>query len=326
MAVVRMSDSKRVNVDRFLRTVLAVAEEGQITRAAVRLGIAQPWVSRQIREVEEEVGVKLFKRIHGGVETTPSGEVFLEEARQAILHSNLSVSRARAASANVVDQLLIGVSPTFDPCLCERIQDCLRSVLQGVSLAFDSRFVSEQVESLLRTDLHVGFAELPVHSDRIQALLLKRAPMLLAGGRGEPLLAASSLQAGSLNRKPCVILATHRNPSQQRLAESLCNWGMRADNIREVLTLPEALQQVAMGKSIAILPPLAINLHYEGIVFRPLKNFQIGYGLIYHEDHRSPAIKIALTALKGSFATDRAAMKSKKIGGPMQQRDKTTAW
>ncbi len=316
MAVVRMSDPKRVNVDRFLRTVLAVAEERQITRAAVRLGIAQPWVSRQIREVEEEVGVKLFKRIHGGVETTPSGEVFLEEAREAVLHSERSVFRARAASAGVLDRLLIGVSPTFDPDTSARIKDCLRVALPGMRLSFDSRFVSEQVESLLRTDLHVGFAELPVHSDRIQALLLKREPMVLAGGRGEPLLAASSLQAGSLNRKPCVILETRRNPSQQRLAESLCKWGVRADNIREVLTLPEALQQVAVGKSIAILPPLAIKLHYEDVVFRPLKSFQIGYGVIYHEDHRSPAIKAVLTALKGSFATDRTAMKSKKMGGP----------
>jgi DNA-binding transcriptional LysR family regulator len=191
MAVVRMSDPKRVNVDRFLRTVLAVAEERQITRAAVRLGIAQPWVSRQIREVEEEVGVKLFKRIHCGVETTPSGELFIEEARQAILHSNLSVSRARAASASVVDRLLIGVSPTFDPDTYERIQQCLQDTLPRMQLTFNSRFVSEQVEGVLRTDLHLGLAELPIRSERIQVLLLKREPMLLAGGRGEPLLASS---------------------------------------------------------------------------------------------------------------------------------------
>ncbi|MHB8303742.1 MAG: LysR family transcriptional regulator [Acidobacteriaceae bacterium] len=311
-----MSSPKYPNVDRFLRVVLAVAEEGQITRAAIRLGTAQPWVSRQIREVEEEVGVKLFKRIHSGVEATPSGAAFLDEARQAVLHGELSVARARAASASVLDQLLIGVSPAFGPDTYERIQQCLRSVLPGIRLSFDSRFVSEQVESLLRTDLHAGLAELPVHSDRIQALLLKREPMVLAGGRGEPLLAASSLQAGGLNRKPFVILETRRHPSQQRLAESLCKWGVRADNIREVLTLPEALQQVAVGKSIGILPPLAIKLHYEDVVFRPLKSFQIGYGVIYHEDHRSPAIKALLSALKGSFATDRTAMKSKKMVGP----------
>lgn len=319
-----MAAPAQVNVDRFLRTVLAVAEERQITRAAIRLGIAQPWVSRQIREVEEEVGVKLFKRIHGGVETTPCGEIFLEEAREAVLHSERSVFRARAASASVLDRLLIGVSPTFDPDTSTHIQDCLRVALPRMRLSFDSVFVSEQVESILRTELHVGLAELPVHSDRIQALLLKRESMVLAGGRGEPLLAASSLQAGNLNRKPCLILARHKNPSQQWLMELLIKRGLDATNILEVLTLPEALQQVAVGKSIAILPPLAIKLHYEDVVFRPLKSFQIGYGVIYHEDHRNPAIRAVLTALKDSFATDRATIKSQKIRRQTQRHDTTT--
>ncbi|MHB1938307.1 MAG: LysR family transcriptional regulator [Acidobacteriaceae bacterium] len=105
-----MGNHSPVNIDRFLRMAVTVAEEGQIMRAAVRLRIAQPWVSRQIREAEEEVGVKLFKRIHSGVEATPSGEAFLDEARQAVLHSELSVARARAASSSV-EAPVMGVEP-----------------------------------------------------------------------------------------------------------------------------------------------------------------------------------------------------------------------
>lgn len=321
-----MGNHSPVNIDRFLRMAVTVAEEGQIMRAAVRLRIAQPWVSRQIRELEEEVGVKLFKRIHCGVEATPSGELFIEEARQAILHSNLSVSRARAASASVVDRLLIGVSPTFDPDTYERIQQCLQDTLPRMQLTFDSRFVSEQVEGVLRTDLHLGLAELPIRSERIQVLLLKREPMLLAGGRGEPLLAASSLNAETLTRKPCMILALHKNPSQQRIIEFLYSRGMTLGNIREVLTLPEALYPVTRGNAFAILPPVAGKLPCEGLAFRPLKSLQIGYGLIFHENHRSAAMKTLLSALQTHFAADRVAIKAQKNGGTPRGQERATTW
>jgi DNA-binding transcriptional LysR family regulator len=310
-----MTNHSPVNVDRFLRTVLAVAEEHQITRAAERLGTAQPWVSRQLREVEEEIGVKLFKRIHSGVEATPSGEAFLDEARQAVFHSELFVARARAASASVLDRLLIGVSPTFDPEIYERIRQCMRAVLPRMQLAFDSKFVSEQVDGILRTNLHVGLAELPIHAERIQVLLLQREPMLLVGGHGEPLLAAASLHAENLNRKPCVILARQRNPAQRRIIEFLCRRGMEPGNLLEVLTLPEAFYPVMRGKAFAVLPPLARTLPWEGLTFRPIQGLQIGYGMIFHEDHRNAAMKTLLAAAQTHFAVNRAAIKAQKNGG-----------
>lgn len=318
-----MADVKRVNVDRFLRTVLAVAEARQITRAAIRLGTAQPWVSRQIKEVEGEVGVKLFKRVHGGVETTPSGDVFVEEALQAILHSERSVYRARAASASVTDKLLIGISPTFDPDLSDQLQNCLRSALSGVELVFDSRFVSEQVESILRTDLHMGLAELPIRTEGLRVFLLRRVPMLIAGGRGEPLLTASTLDAGNLNRRPCVILASHENPSQERLVAFLRKRGMNAENLREVLTLPEALHHVTRGKAYAVLPPLAAKLRYEGAIFRPMNGFHIDYGVIFHQDHRNAAIRTLLSAVQQCFSADRERIQSH--GNGEQGRQKTIA-
>lgn len=312
--------SERANVDKFLRVVLAVAEEHQITRAAIRLGMAQPWVSRQIKEVEGEVGVKLFKRVHGGVETTPSGEVFVEEIQQAVLHSDRSVYRARAASVSVTDRLLIGISPTFDPELSDRLQTCLHSVLSGMELVFNSRFVSEQVDSILRTDLHMGLAELPIRAEGLRVSLLRREPMLIAGGRGEPLLAASTLDAENLNRKPCVILASHKNPAQERLVTFLRKRGMRLENLREVLTLPEALYHVTRGKAYAVVPPLATKLRYDGVIFRQMNGFHIDYGVIFHQDHRNAAIRTLLSAVQHCFSADRVAIKSQGNGGRQQQK------
>jgi LysR family nitrogen assimilation transcriptional regulator len=68
------------SLDSALRIIVAVAEERQITRASARLRLAQPWVSRQIKRIEEAAGVLLFRRTHTGVDITPSGEAFVQQA------------------------------------------------------------------------------------------------------------------------------------------------------------------------------------------------------------------------------------------------------
>ncbi len=314
-----MADAAQINIDRYLRTVLAVAEERQITRAAIRLGKAQPWVSRQLRALEEEVGVKLFKRMHKGVEATPSGEALVKEAQQAILHSQRSVFKARSASATVTDKLLIGVSPTFDPDVYESVRGCLRSGLPRMEVVFGSKFVTEQRERILRTELHLGLAELPVQTTGLQVLLLKRERMFLAGSRGEPLLVAAFNESG-LNRKPCILLASEANPYQKRIIEFLVGNGMYSENIREVLTVSEAVYPVMRGKAIAILPSLAAKLGFN-LMFRPIDGLHVDYGVIFHEDHRNAAIRTLLPILQRHFAEDRAIIHSQR-GMPEQRHRK----
>lgn len=302
-----MAGGAAVNVDRYLRVVLAVAEARQITQAAMCLGQTQPWVSRQLRAAEDEVGVKLFRRLHNGVEPTPGGAAFVKEARQAVLHSERSVFKARNADAPVCSKLLVGVSPTFDPDIYENIRGCLRSGLPRMKTTFASRFVAEQTEMLLRTELHLGLAELPVQGKGLKVLLLKQETMFVAGSRGEPLLVAS-FSENSLNRKPCLLLASETNPSQKRIVEFLTGNGMYPENIREVLTIPEAVYPVMRGKAIAVLPSLAPKLGFDHVLFRPLDGLHVDYGVIFPENHRSPALRTLLPVLQRHFAEDRAQL------------------
>lgn len=299
-----MAGGAAVNVDRYLRVVLAVAEAHQITRAAMCLGKAQPWVSRQLRALEGEVGVQLFRRMHNGVETTPSGDEFVKEARQAVLHIQRSVFKARNASATVTDKLLIGVSPTFDPDIYAHIRGCLRSVLPKMETLFDSRYVAQQTEMLLRTELHLGLAELPIQGKGLRALPLKRETMFVAGSRGEPLLAAPFSES-NLNRKPCLLLASEANPSRKRMIEFLTGNGMYLENIREVLTITEAVYPVMRGQATAVLPSLASRLGLGHILFRPIDGLTVDYGVIFTGGHLHPALRTLLPILERHFAEDR---------------------
>ncbi len=299
-----MADGSHTDVERYLRVILAIAEARQITRAAMCLGKAQPWVSRQLKAAEEEVGVKLFLRLHSGIEMTPGGEAFVKEARQAVLHLQRSVFKARSADTPVMNRLLVGVSPTFDPDIYANIRGCLRSTLPKIETLFDSRFVAHQTEMLLRMELHLGLTELPAREKGLRVLPLKRGPMFLAGSRGEPLLAAS-FNESSLNRKPCIVLTSEANPSRKRMIEFLTGNGMYPENIHEVLTIAEALYPVMRGQAIAVLPSLAPKLGFGHILFRPIDGLTVDYGVVFPEHHRNPALRMLLPVLERHFAEDR---------------------
>ena len=124
---------------RTMRYIVAVGSELHFTRAAERVDLAQPLPQQADRNVEEELGVELFKRTRKKVEVTEPGRVFIENAQQALLYADRAASMARAAGAGQLGKLLLGVSPLVDLQLFLRSETVLKrdtrssvSVCQGV--------------------------------------------------------------------------------------------------------------------------------------------------------------------------------------------------
>src|SRR5580704_8394429 len=97
---------------RHLRYVLAVAEEGHITRAAERLGMQQPPLSRQVKAIERELGVQLFRRRPRGVELTAPGRSLLNEARAILSQLDRAFEMTRRTARGEQGRICIGVTPT----------------------------------------------------------------------------------------------------------------------------------------------------------------------------------------------------------------------
>src|ERR1700742_2480262 len=93
---------------RHMRYVIAVAETGQLTRAAARLHIAQPALSQSLRRLERDVGTALFDRHPRGVDLTPAGAAFLAQARFAVAAADAAISAARQAVRLDADRLVLG--------------------------------------------------------------------------------------------------------------------------------------------------------------------------------------------------------------------------
>ena len=144
---------------RHLQAFVAVAEAQNVTRAARRLRVAQPALSRTIRNLEQEVGIVLLKRVPGGVELTTAGRSFLPGARRTLAEAAAAIARARDARSSDDGPLVSAVSaPELRGGILQRILSSYHSALPDVRVHIEAMGASTQWEALHRRAVDVGLA------------------------------------------------------------------------------------------------------------------------------------------------------------------------
>src|SRR5215470_3343253 len=147
---------------RHLRYFVAVAEELHFGRAAIRLHMAQPPLSQQIRQLEQEIGVTLLNRTKRRVELTPAGRAFLEEARRTLAQAERSVRTAQRASRGETGFLAIGFVPTADLDVLPRVLRAWRRRCPDVEVELSALSPAQQVEALREGRIQVGILRPPI--------------------------------------------------------------------------------------------------------------------------------------------------------------------
>src|SRR5262245_10244365 len=174
---------------RHFRYFIAVAEEGHITRAAERLGMQQPPLTRQIKAIEREMGVQLFKRKPRGVELTDAGRAFLEDARTMLGHLDHALDTARRTARGEQGQISLGYtsSPAFHP-LVPRVIREFRCAFPLVSLMLEESSPNDLIERMQNDKIDIAFIGGPVANQEGLAIdpLLEEL-MLVALPIGHPL-------------------------------------------------------------------------------------------------------------------------------------------
>jgi DNA-binding transcriptional LysR family regulator len=160
---------------RHLRYIIAVAEEGHITRAAERLGIAQPPLSRLIKAVEQEINVQLFRRVPRGVELTDAGRTFLAGARATFANLDRTLESARRTARGEEGQISVAFTSAtaFHP-LVPRVIREFRETFPLVAVTLDESYSAELIEC--------------IESDRLDAAFLRSNIAKLGGLVFHPLL------------------------------------------------------------------------------------------------------------------------------------------
>src|SRR6185295_11859396 len=198
---------------RHLRYFIAVAEEGHVTRAAARLGIQQPPLSQQIRALEKELGVQLFKRKPRGVELTDAGHTFLERARTLLEDVERACASTKRTARGEQGRVVVGFtsSAPFHPFI-PRVLRAFREMSPLVSLVLEESGSSELVQGLNNEDIDAAFIRSPV-ADVVGLTVrpLLQEKMVVALPKGHPLAGGGRKKKTAQSRSAPLPLAELAN-------------------------------------------------------------------------------------------------------------------
>jgi len=292
---------------RTMRYIVAVGSELHFSRAAERVHVAQPSLSKQIRNVEEELGVELFKRTRKRVEITEPGQAFIENAKQALLYADRAASMARAANVGEQGKLFLGVSPSVDLQLYFRLRDAFRKRYDEVEVQFANSFACDQAEAVMRSDLHAGLIELPIRVRGLSILDIYREHLVLAFPRNDKLGTARNIAPEQLSERPLVLLAAIADLSHQQIMHGLYGWGYRPKKVLETLSLAQAIEFVASGEALGIFRESVGRFESKKLILKSVHGLPtVDTGIAYRRDIRSPLVRNVLTVAREVFATERS--------------------
>src|ERR1700736_5394737 len=296
---------------RHLRYFVAVVEEGSLTTAAEkRLHTSQPSLSRQMRDLEDEVGADLLFRSVHGVELTAAGQAFLDHARLALAQVDAAVEAARRAAQPGKQTFAIGFQTGHEMTWLPRAMHVLRDELKNIQVTVSSDYSPDLAEALARGRLDLAFLrvepgydlEYHVVDSEPLIVLMPSDHRLTARGTARPQDFLGEIFIGGSNKAPVL-----RAVTEAYLRRS----GLDIELDHGVDNMAMAMSLVASTRGLALMPAYARNLLPGSVVSRPLQGEAPTIDLVlgYSKANTSPILKLFLAG-----ADDLAAPISRHAG------------
>ena len=264
------------------RAFLAVAEEENFTRAAAKVGIGQPPLSQQIRDLERELATPLFHRLPHGAVLTEAGRAFLPEARAMLAQAERAIRAARRGARGEVGQLRLGFtgSAAFCP-LVPAVVRAFRRDYPEVELSLEEANTTRLLERLGGKELEAAFVRPgrgALEGVRVHPLLDE--PMRVVLPAAHPLASAGAVALAALAQEPFVLFPRSAGASLFDEVFSACQRaGFAPSIVQEATQLASVGNLVAAGCGVSVVPASIAHVRVPGIVYVPLE----------HVPHEGPA-------------------------------------
>ncbi|MEO9126767.1 MAG: LysR substrate-binding domain-containing protein, partial [Microcoleus sp.] len=258
---------------RHLKYFVAIAEELSFSRAAIRLYISQPTLSRQIKNLEDELGVVLFLRQSDGLKLTEGGEFFLEKSKDILNRSHLAVQTIKADYTDKHEPLVIGYIPTILESFLGKTLQRFGLVHPEVAVRFQEMPPSEQVRALRDGAIDIAFMGNPPSEldSEFVVKCVKKVPIAAVLPDTHLLAHKSSINLASLVSEKFIGMSEEKFPGRNSRIRNTCheagftpNLHLEADSHASMIAL------VATGQGVAIMPNEAGALPHPQVVFVPL--------------------------------------------------------
>lgn len=285
---------------RHLRYFVAVAEEGSLTVAAERrLYTSQPSLSRQIRDLEYEVGAQLFVRSARGIELTDAGKAFLDHTRLALAQVDAACEAARRAARPSKPTFAVGFLSGQEVTWLAEATRVLASDLQNIEMTVSSEHSPELAEGLSTGRLDVAFMRAEANRPDLEYVTVAREPFVVLMPSDHRLAAFNAIDVHELAGELFIGGSDVAGPMRGAIENYLATNDVVIEPAHRVHNLTMAMSLIASTRGVALLPSYAEKLLPWSVTSRPLKGEPPRIELVvgYNRNNRSAILSTFLSRI-----------------------------
>jgi DNA-binding transcriptional LysR family regulator len=286
---------------RYLQYFVAVAEELNFGRAAERLKMAQPPLSRQIGRLEKELGVELFHRTKRQVQLTDAGQVFLEEVRPILSLVEQSVQAAQRAARGEIGHLAIGFEGSFSYDVVPFSLREYQEQFPRVNLVVYEMTTSEQLQAIEDNRIEIGFVIPPFENERLIVEIVLQERLIVALPQTHPLAVEQVLSLQDIAEQPLIMGPRDRGCGlYQQVITIFRQAGFEPTIAQETNEIQMMLGFIAAGIGITLLPASVAYFQRPGVVYRELPSSipNIELAMVWRADNLSPVLQTFLETVR----------------------------
>jgi LysR family transcriptional regulator, hca operon transcriptional activator len=285
---------------RHLRYFVAVADAGSLTVAAARkLHTSQPSLSRQIRDLEEEVGAQLLTRSAHGIELTPAGRAFLDHARLVLSHVEAGTGAARRVAHPAKPCFAMGFLTGHELTWMPEALQILRDELPNIDVMISSQYSPQLADALLREKVDAAFLRREQGTPELAFKLLVKEPLVVILPSDHRLAALKSISPRDLAGETFVAVSDTAPVLRVVIDDYLKRSGINIRPDHEADHLAMGMSLIASTRGVGLLPAYAQNFLASSLTSRPLKGDTPTIDLVlgYKKSNKSPILKLLLSRL-----------------------------
>jgi DNA-binding transcriptional LysR family regulator len=260
------------NETKFMDSALALAETLNYTKAAKRLRISQPQLTKNIQELEDTLGFRLFDRDRKTVALNDAGRAYIEQAKLSVMYAERAFQDARAAMRDADIVLHAGRSPYTDPFLVSALHSVQLPLYSNLRVELSSDFSCDLVHEVLAGALDLAVVTEPPKSPLLTTVKVSESPFYIAMSKKDELARRPSVALEALSNRYWILFERRLHPP---LYDDVLHFagqrGVVAKKIRHITAPEEAFPLLADGECVAfVVKAGALRLSRNGVTVRPL--------------------------------------------------------
>jgi LysR family transcriptional regulator, hca operon transcriptional activator len=284
---------------RHLRYFVAVAEAGSLTVAARKLHTSQPSLSRQIRDLEEEIGAQLLTRRARGIELTPAGRAFVEHARSVLSQVEAAAKAARRVAHPAKPCFIIGFLTGHELTWMPEALQILRDELPNIDVMISSQYSPQLADALLKGTVDAAFLRREQGVPELAFRPLVEEPLVVILPSDHRLAALKAISPRDLVGETFVGVSDTAPVLRAVIDNYLKQSGVKITPQHEVDHVVMGVSLIASTGAVGLLPAYAQNFLTPSVTSRPLKGDTPSIDLVlgYKKSNQSPVLKLLLSRL-----------------------------